>query len=400
MINKIKKSIKIYPLYYGLSSDLMFWIAINTLFLSTVKNLSAFEINLLTTISTIFSIILYIFSYKIIKKIGNLKSVRLANLLLLLAALLLTFSTKYIFLLLGEIFYECAFIFKSVDSVILIRNLKTINKEDDYLKIQTQATTIYSFVTMIIALISGFIFNINPYFPMYICITICIINLILSTQIYEADNKESQKVIKKKVNISKIIIYTILTYGLLYGIIVIAQENGKLFIQYKLNETFSIDKTAIYLTFIVFISRIIRLISNLNFMSISKKIGHKFIVIAHVFLLIAFDLFIVGNFINNTIIGTLLMALGFFIFLALRDPIENYLKTILMNNTDVQDQEKMILYYQFSRKLVRFMLSFIVTAILFELKMVFVFCSISIISIIFIPVTLNLYNLISEKVKK
>ena len=50
MLEKIKKVIKIYSIYYGLSSDLMFWIAINTLFLSTVKNLSAFEINLLTTL--------------------------------------------------------------------------------------------------------------------------------------------------------------------------------------------------------------------------------------------------------------------------------------------------------------------------------------------------------------
>ena len=62
MIERVEKSNKIYPIYYGLSSNLMFWIAINTLFLSTVKNLSAFQINSLTTISTILAIVLYFFA--------------------------------------------------------------------------------------------------------------------------------------------------------------------------------------------------------------------------------------------------------------------------------------------------------------------------------------------------
>lgn len=97
MIERVEKSNKIYPIYYGLSSDLVFWIAINTLFLSTVKNLSAFQINSLTTISTILAIVLYFFASKIINKIGNITSVRLANLLLLLSSLLLTFSKSYFF---------------------------------------------------------------------------------------------------------------------------------------------------------------------------------------------------------------------------------------------------------------------------------------------------------------
>ena len=37
--NKINRTIKIYPIFYGLTADLIFWIAINTLFLTTIKNL-------------------------------------------------------------------------------------------------------------------------------------------------------------------------------------------------------------------------------------------------------------------------------------------------------------------------------------------------------------------------
>ena len=52
IINKkrIVLSNKIYPLFAGLSGDLIFYIAINTLFLTEVKHLSALEISSLTTI--------------------------------------------------------------------------------------------------------------------------------------------------------------------------------------------------------------------------------------------------------------------------------------------------------------------------------------------------------------
>ena len=47
---KLNRSIKMYPIFYGLTADLIFWIAINTLFLTTVKHLSASDINSLGAI--------------------------------------------------------------------------------------------------------------------------------------------------------------------------------------------------------------------------------------------------------------------------------------------------------------------------------------------------------------
>lgn len=49
-------SVKTIPWFIGFSNDLMFYIAINTLFLTTVKHLTASQISLLTTVS------LYIFT--------------------------------------------------------------------------------------------------------------------------------------------------------------------------------------------------------------------------------------------------------------------------------------------------------------------------------------------------
>lgn len=393
MIERVEKSNKIYPIYYGLSSDLVFWIAINTLFLSTVKNLSAFQINSLTTISTILAIVLYFFASKIINKIGNITSVRLANLLLLLSSLLLTFSKSYFFLLLGQILYEFAFIFKAIDSVILIKNLKYLKKEEKYLEIKNKGTTIYSLITMIISLISGFLFNINPYLPMFICVFICTINLILSMFIVEADIKEEPNT-KTSVKISKLVVYIILIYGLLYGIIVIGQNNAKLFMQYRLNEVINIEKTAIILSFIVFASRLVRLISNLTFMKIYNVLKNKIIILMEFLLLVSYVLFVIGNFIRNGIIAALIMAIGFIIFLWLRDPIENLLTELLMKNTKVDEREQNIIYFQFFRKLTTFLLSMIATLILLKFEMVYIYGLFTIIVFMYIPLIINFYKLL------
>lgn len=393
MIERVEKSNKIYPIYYGLSSDLVFWIAINTLFLSTVKNLSAFQINSLTTISTILAIVLYFFASKIINKIGNITSVRLANLLLLLSSLLLTFSKSYFFLLLGQILYEFAFVFKAIDSVILIKNLKYLKKEEKYLEIKNKGTTIYSLITMIISLISGFLFNINPYLPMFICVFICTINLILSMFIVEADIKEEPNM-KTSVKISKLVVYIILIYGLLYGIIVIGQNNAKLFMQYRLNEVVSIEKTAIILSFIVFASRLVRLISNLTFMKIYNVLKNKIIILMEFLLLVSYVLFVIGNFIRNGIIAALIMAIGFIIFLWLRDPIENLLTELLMKNTKVDEREQTIIYFQFFRKLTTFLLSMVATLILLKFEMVYIYGLFTIIVFMYIPLIINFYKLL------
>lgn len=393
MIERVEKSNKIYPIYYGLSSDLVFWIAINTLFLSTVKNLSAFQINSLTTISTILAIVLYFFASKIINKIGNITSVRLANLLLLLSSLLLTFSKSYFLLLLGQILYEFAFVFKAIDSVILIKNLKYLKKEEKYLEIKNKGTTIYSLITMIISLISGFLFNINPYLPMFICVFICTINLILSMFIVEADIKEEPNT-KTSVKISKLVVYIILIYGLLYGIIVIGQNNAKLFMQYRLNEVINIEKTAIILSFIVFASRLVRLISNLTFMKIYNVLKNKIIILMEFLLLVSYVLFVIGNFIRNGIIAALIMAIGFIIFLWLRDPIENFLTELLMKNTKVDEREQTIIYFQFFRKLITFLLSMIATLILLRFEMVYIYGLFTIIVFMYIPLIINFYKLL------
>ena len=73
---RIEKFNKTFPWFAGLSADLLFWVAIDTLFLTVVKNFNASQVVSLTSISLIVVICLQMPLLKIIKKIGNTKSVR------------------------------------------------------------------------------------------------------------------------------------------------------------------------------------------------------------------------------------------------------------------------------------------------------------------------------------
>lgn len=399
--NRIKLSNKIYPIFYGLSSDLIFFIAINILFLTSVKGLTSSEINLIITIGTLVALVFYLLSHKIINKIGNLYSIRLGTFLLLISAILFTFSTNLIFLALAEILYEVSFVFKCVDQVVLNNNLVYQNKENDFIKIKTKATTIYSIATMIATLIVGFLFNISPYLPMFICILICLINVIMSHFIYEVGsyNKELVKEKNKKFNFNKIVIIAILVYGFIYGTLVVCQTNDKLFIQFELQDFLKDNSVVLVMSIILFLSRVSRLISNIVFVKVYNKCKNKTLYIIYFGLLFSVLLFIIGKILFASIYSSIIMAIGFIIILALRDPTENVLSNILLQNTKKEDKEKAILYFQFTRRLVVFILSLLATMILARFELIHLYIVFLIFILLYIFIVLKLLSLINNKTK-
>ncbi len=398
---RIKLSNKIYPIFYGLSSDLIFFIAINILFLTNVKGLTSSEINFITTIGVLVALVFYLLSHKIINKIGNLYSIRLGTLLLLISAILFAFSTDLIFFVLAEILYEVGFVFKCVDQVVLNNNLIYQNRENDFIKIKTKATTIYSIVTMIATLIAGFLFNISPYLPMFICILICFNNFILSHYIYEVnfENRELKSKKKNKFNFNKIMIITILVYGLIYGTLAVCQTNDKLFIQYELEDFLEPNNVVLAMSIILFLSRVSRLTLNIVFGKIYDKFKNKTLYIIYYGLLVSVLLFVVGKIFFPPMYSSIIMAVGFIILLALRDPTENLLSDILLKNTKKEDKEKAILYFQFTRRLVVFILSLLATMILVRYELIHLYLVFLLFIILYIFIVLKLLSLLNNQNK-
>lgn len=405
--NKLKRFNKIFPWYDGLSGDLLFWVAIDTLFLTVVKNFTASQIVSLTSISMIINILLQVPLLKIIHKIGNTKSVRLGSFLLLISSILLTFGKNYITIVIGKIFYEMAFTFQNMINAVLKNNLELQHTENEYIKYRTKANTIYAAVTMIISFIASIMFNINNYLPMIGCITFCVICFILSWYMvdYSKDNKnkleKNKETGKGKIKYTKIIIFILLSYGLCYPMVNSGQSNGKLFIQQELLKLYDVEKTSLVIGAILCVSRIVRLLSNIKFDKIHKKYEDKVGIMLPVGLLISLILMLIGyNVSNMPVMKFGIMGFGYVIILFIRDPFKVYMQDLALKNTDKNRQQTLLTTMELSRKIVRTIISLSFTAILVKNPMVLVISILVILSIIEIFVSLYLYRLIISKDKK
>lgn len=401
--NKLKKFNKIYPWYAGLSGDLLFWVAIDTLFLTVVKNFTASQIVSLTSISMIINILLQVPLLKVIHKIGNTKSVRLGSFLLLISSILLTFGTNYIVIVVGKIFYEMAMTFQNMINAILKNNLELQNKDSEYIKYRTKSNTVYAVVTMLISFVASIMFNINNYLPMIGCITFCAICFILSWYMvdYSKENKNETEKDKEKVRYTKIIIFILISYGLFYPIVNSGQENGKLFIQQELLKLYDVEKTALIIGAMLCVSRIVRVLSNIKFDKIHKKFGEKVGIMLSIALSLSLVLMIIGyNISNMPVIKFCIMSLGYIIILFIRDPFKVYTQDIALKNTDKNIQQTLLTTMELSRKIVRTTISFSFTAILLKYPMVLVISILTVLSIIEILVSIYLYKLITNKKEK
>ena len=401
--NKLKKFNKIYPWYAGLSGDLLFWVAIDTLFLTVVKNFTASQIVSLTSISMIINILLQVPLLKVIHKIGNTKSVRLGSFLLLISSILLTFGTNYIVIVVGKIFYEMSMTFQNMINAILKNNLELQNKDSEYIKYRTRSNTVYAVVTMLISFVASIMFNINNYLPMIGCITFCAICFILSWYMvdYSKENKNETEKDKEKVRYTKIIIFILISYGLFYPIVNSGQENGKFFIQQELLKLYDVEKTALIIGAMLCVSRIVRVLSNIKFDKIHKKFGEKVGIMLSIALSLSLVLMIIGyNISNMPVIKFCIMSLGYIIILFIRDPFKVYTQDIALKNTDKNSQQTLLTTMELSRKIVRTTISFSFTAILLKYPMVLVISILTVLSIIEILVSIYLYKLIINKKEK
>lgn len=390
----------IMPFFTGISGDLMFFIAISTLFLSIVKGLSASQITFLSTISNLFCILLQLPALKIIQKIGNLRAIRLGTIMLLVSSLLITFGNNYTIILIGYILYQPAFLFKKMDHIVLKNNLNYLNKGEQYIKIANEANVIYSIITMLIALVAGGIFAINHYLPMYFCIGVCVINILLSFCLYdikEEKQKIKQKNTKENVKFSKVVIIAILFFALLYPAINVGQANTTLFIQYNLQEYFEVGLTATYLSFIIVSSRLARVLGNLAFKKIYSKLKDKVSILFSVVTIIAFTSITLGSLIEASIIlKFIIMTIGFDLILAIRDPLENYTNDLVLKNTTPEQQPKAISYMQLARRIVATAISFIFSLLLLKIDLFYIIICLMLLAIISLIVNIKLYKMVKE----
>lgn len=399
MKRDIERTIKIYPLFYSLTADTIFFVPIDVLFLTHVKNLSANNISALTTISLLICILSQKLIEKIVKKIGNLNSLRLGCLFLLSSVLLLTFGNSFISMALYKISIEYANMFWLMANVLLKNNLVYLNREEDYFLIKNKAKVLYGISTMVTALISGLLFNMNVYYPLYISIIIYLIALILSMFFKEAKctcKKEINNT--KSIKSSKLVILVILSYALFYSFMKLGQCNSKLFMQYDFDKILSLKDVTYLLSIIVFISRISRIVGTVILGKIYIKIKDKLSILLTILELLSFILLIIGHYINFFPLKVMIMTIGFCLILGIRDSFQIYIEDVVLKISEKEFHQKLMIKIEMNRKIMQLLLSLLFTLILAKYNLVNIIVIFGILSLLEIILNKRMYNTLMDNI--
>lgn len=395
---KIKTFENIYPLYFGFSADLLFWVAIDSLFLTIVKGFSPSQIVFITDFALIVSIFLNIPIRMIISKIGNITSVRIGSLLVMVASIMLTFSSMYPMFLLGMSLKYIGVTFYEIHSVILKNNLKSVGRGDDFSKIQTKGYTYYSIFTAVIAFIATPMFNFNNYLPMYGCIGCTVIAFILSWILkdYSGNAVQQEYTPKEKHRFRyKEMLPIILAFGLSYALLASAQQEGKLFSQEVFFRSFTEDQVVLLIGAMICISRVVRIVSNIVSYHLYRKLKKNIYPVLMGALLLAVLLTTIGSFVNIKSLQVVIMIFGYIIILFLRDPYKVFMYDLALTKCNEEEQKSMVVYLQLSYKL--FYAAFLlgITALLKVRPMISMMILLIIVALI--SVGLNLYITIKNR---
>lgn len=355
MNKQAMRFIKLYPLYRGLEADLLFYVAIDTLFLSLTKGFSAAEIVSLTTVATFSFLILQFPLLWLIRRIGNTGTIRFGAFSMLLSAILITFGQSYITVAIGKVFHEIAVIFSTTSAVALENILELAGREKDFVRIRSAGNTVYSVITMAIAFMAGFMFNFDNHLPMYCCIGAAAIGFILT--FFMADSSPYNKIrrsnvqAKEKVHIAPSLLLLLITYGVFYALVVGGQVDGKLFFQNNLLLDFNEENTTLIISFMLVVSRIVRVIANLVFPAVYKKTGTRMSYILPGCLALSLLMTLFGSFIPNVIVKIAVMSTAYLIILFVRDPYNISVQDIAFKTTSKEQHQMVITLLQFATKL-------------------------------------------------
>ena len=365
-----QNTIKLYPWFSSLSSDLLFFVAVDTLFLTIAVEMTPFLIALMITIGTLVCILLQYPLLKIIKIIGNQNSIRVGTFLLFLSAVFYT-TANIICAFIACIFYYIALFFIEMKVNILKNN---INKQDNatYMKTEAKAKLLYSVYTLIIICISAPLFNLNHYIPMFLCVFFAFCAFIFSFFIKDIKQPESQQKEITTNSLPKSIKLIIISSILFVPLLVVASTNAKLLTQEIFESLFSLDKIVYFVSGIVLAMRIARVISVSLFSKYCNKVKHQSLFIMSVLLLISVLFVFVGGLVQD-ITGYVFITLGCVGLFALIDPYQIVIKNLIIKQTsNYQTQKALSLNYS-SINIGNLFLNICVTLFLIKINLSYLF---------------------------
>lgn len=397
----MEKSNWIYVAYRSFTSDLLFWIVIDNLFLTTVKGFSAFEIVLISMLGIAGSLLLYPITNLIVKKTRNKTSIIIGALCYCVAIIMFMICKTIYGFIIGQIIYSLSSPFGRVAIVMLKNNLMEKDKEKDFVKWQSYGKLGYAMITLIISLFAGILFNIFAYLPTILSLVCALIGLLFSI-IYNDSSpnqmvKETKSVPIKSIMKNKIMILIMLMNFFAVGSYVFMQGKATLLIQNVCqNDGIELAKITIIVSGLVFGSRLIRVISNWIYPKIYNKVKKRSNILITIGILILTSnicFAIGGNIDSSYIIKLLIISIGFYIILFVRDVYSVSEDKIIATQLNENEQKQAYVLANIYGKIGKFILNAFALVVLgfMPLNIVYIFILIFSISQMFVCIPLSKY---------
>lgn len=256
-ISRIRRNnAKLYPVYKMFSWDLLFFYSIEFLFYTITKKITASEVLIINGFYLLFVILMQIPAVTITDLLGKRKSIILGNMLLIVYMLILLCFPGALSIIIADLVFALGYDMKTLaESNLLYDSVSTRGGEGIYSKLDAKGGSWYYILDGIASLIAGYLFVINNYIPMLICLGFIIISTILSFKFkdvypvkrdkkeekgikvtlkeYGNDLKSSFKFILKSKRMKAFILFQIVFYSIIE---IVATYNSELLINIGIPE--------------------------------------------------------------------------------------------------------------------------------------------------------------------
>lgn len=277
-----KHNLRLYPKYLMLGYDLLFFYGIRVMFLLDVKGITESQILLAATVYALSMIVMQVPATLLASKIGYKNTAIAGNIFNIIWAILIITFDGFAGLALSQFISGVAFALKFVSEPNLlstsIPQAPTYQRNEIFSRLDKKGFSRYCIFSAISTIISGFLYDINPYIPIFLCLICVIAATAISFNFYDIQEVESKESFKdyikdlkkgyKFITKSKRLRALLVMTGAVWGIIVLLDS-------YQLTLLQDIGATSVQVGFIFAMFELTRGLFSNTALDFNKKFKNR-----------------------------------------------------------------------------------------------------------------------------